>query len=173
MPRFLRGQFQAKAGIATHLSLTGLDNGFAILDVSHIGRYWNIGPQRSLHVPGGLLREGENELIDRWGDRRRSLCGNDGIIIFEKTVRHPNQRSITGGTHGNHSSKGQRNTPQPGEKTAGICPLCRKRHHSEQLLFSNFTNEVITPRLRCESNGEKSIGKEKKVNRQNMQNRAT
>ncbi len=63
MPRFLRGRFQAKAGIPTNLALEGLGKGFAVVNGFHIGRYWHIGPQSSLYVPGGVLHEGENELI--------------------------------------------------------------------------------------------------------------
>ena len=29
----------------------------------NIGRFWDIGPQRRLYIPGPMLREGENELI--------------------------------------------------------------------------------------------------------------
>ncbi len=63
MPRFMRGIFEAKAGIPTNLSIEGLGKGFAVINGFHIGRYWNIGPQNSLYIPGGLLRDGENELI--------------------------------------------------------------------------------------------------------------
>ncbi|MFC9634213.1 hypothetical protein ACFTY8_34395 [Streptomyces mirabilis] len=31
-------------------------NGFCL------GRYWSVGPQRSLYVPGPVLREGANEV---------------------------------------------------------------------------------------------------------------
>ena len=29
----------------------------------NIGRFWEIGPQRRLYIPGPLLRKGENEII--------------------------------------------------------------------------------------------------------------
>ena len=28
----------------------------------NLGRYWSVGPQRSLYVPGPVLREGGNEV---------------------------------------------------------------------------------------------------------------
>jgi beta-galactosidase len=29
----------------------------------NLGRFWNIGPQRSLYVPAPWLREGRNEVV--------------------------------------------------------------------------------------------------------------
>ena len=29
----------------------------------NLGRYWEIGPQKALYVPGPLLKQGENEII--------------------------------------------------------------------------------------------------------------
>ncbi len=62
-PRFLRGKFAAKAGISTNLSLEGLGSGCAIVNGFNIGRYLDCGPQRTLYVPGELLKDGENELV--------------------------------------------------------------------------------------------------------------
>ena len=30
----------------------------------NLGRYWNIGPQQTLFVPGPILRQGDNEVSD-------------------------------------------------------------------------------------------------------------
>jgi len=62
-PRFLRGTFTAKGGVSTHLHMKGWGKGFAVLNGINLGRYWHIGPQETLYVPGALLRDGENELI--------------------------------------------------------------------------------------------------------------
>ena len=29
----------------------------------NIGRYWEIGPQKTLYIPASLLKKGENEII--------------------------------------------------------------------------------------------------------------
>ncbi len=63
MPRFLRGKFIAKAGVSTNLSLEGLGSGAAFINGFNIGRYLDIGPQRTLYIPGALLKDGENELV--------------------------------------------------------------------------------------------------------------
>ncbi len=37
--------------------------GFAVINGFNLGRYWEIGPQKTLYVPASILKEGENELI--------------------------------------------------------------------------------------------------------------
>ncbi|MFM9367299.1 glycoside hydrolase family 35 protein [Streptomyces sp. Da 82-17] len=49
------------AGDAT-LELPGFTRGFAWVNGFCLGRYWARGPQRSLYVPGPVLREGGNEV---------------------------------------------------------------------------------------------------------------
>ena len=45
------------------LSLSGLGSGAAFINGFNIGRYLDVGPQRTLYVPGALLKDGENELV--------------------------------------------------------------------------------------------------------------
>ncbi|MGW7526376.1 glycoside hydrolase family 35 protein [Streptomyces sp. NPDC054783] len=44
------------------LELPGWTRGFVWINGFNLGRYWSVGPQRSLYVPGPVLREGENEV---------------------------------------------------------------------------------------------------------------
>ncbi|MFF3189856.1 glycoside hydrolase family 35 protein [Streptomyces misionensis] len=44
------------------LELPGRTRGFAWVNGFCLGRYWSVGPQRSLYVPGPVLREGANEV---------------------------------------------------------------------------------------------------------------
>ena len=61
-PAFFRGSFKAKPGIPTHLDMRGFGKGVAFINGFNLGRYWNVGPQQTLYVPGELVRE-ENELV--------------------------------------------------------------------------------------------------------------
>ncbi|MFG2529581.1 beta-galactosidase family protein [Streptomyces sp. NPDC048516] len=45
------------------LALPGWHHGFAWINGFCLGRYWGLGPQRTLYVPGPVLREGANELL--------------------------------------------------------------------------------------------------------------
>ena len=60
---FYTGSFHVDAPADTFLRLDAFKKGFAVVNGFHIGRYWEIGPQRTLYVPASLLRRGENKLI--------------------------------------------------------------------------------------------------------------
>ncbi|GGG03473.1 glycoside hydrolase family 35 protein [Paenibacillus aceti] len=62
-PAFFRGEFTVNEAADTFLSLEGWIKGVVFINGFNLGRYWNVGPQRTLYVPGSLLREGNNEII--------------------------------------------------------------------------------------------------------------
>ena len=47
----------------TFLDIAGLGKGMVWLNGHPLGRYWNIGPQRSLYVPGAWLKPSGNQLV--------------------------------------------------------------------------------------------------------------
>lgn len=47
----------------TFLKTNNFKKGFAVLNGFNLGRYWEIGPQKTLYVPKSVLKTGENELI--------------------------------------------------------------------------------------------------------------
>lgn len=62
-PAFFRGYFDAEAGADTFLDMTGWGHGFVTVNGFNIGRFWKIGPQYTLYVPGGLLKDKDNEIV--------------------------------------------------------------------------------------------------------------
>lgn len=62
-PVFLRGVFNAKAGVDTFVNTDGFSWGYVWINGFNLGRYRNIGPQKTLYVPGALLRA-ENNIIE-------------------------------------------------------------------------------------------------------------
>lgn len=62
-PRFLRGTFDAKTDADTFADMRGFQKGCVFVNGFNLGRYWARGPQATLYVPKGLLRETGNELI--------------------------------------------------------------------------------------------------------------
>jgi beta-galactosidase len=62
-PCFYRGHFAlAKAG-DTFLDIRALGKGAVWVNGHAIGRYWDIGPQQTLYLPGPWLKEGDNEIV--------------------------------------------------------------------------------------------------------------
>ncbi len=61
-PAFYRGSFKASEQTDCFIHPDGFTKGFIVVNGFHLGRYWNIGPQYSLYLPGSLLKE-ENEIL--------------------------------------------------------------------------------------------------------------
>lgn len=61
--RFYKGSFKVEKAKDTFLYLDNFKKGFVVINGFNLGRYWEIGPQRSLYVPASILKEGENEII--------------------------------------------------------------------------------------------------------------
>ena len=47
----------------TFLRLDGFKKGFVTINGFNLGRYWEIGPTKTLYVPAPMLKEGKNEII--------------------------------------------------------------------------------------------------------------
>ncbi|MDX3804629.1 beta-galactosidase family protein [Streptomyces sp. AK04-3B] len=62
-PAFHHGAFDVSSPADAFLSLPGWTKGQAWINGFHLGRYWNRGPQRTLYVPGPILRRGVNDLV--------------------------------------------------------------------------------------------------------------
>lgn len=62
-PAFHRGEFEIDEPADTFLAVDGWAKGAAWVNGFHLGRYWSRGPQRSLYVPGPVLRAGRNEVV--------------------------------------------------------------------------------------------------------------
>ncbi|MCZ8520466.1 MULTISPECIES: glycoside hydrolase family 35 protein [Paenibacillus] len=62
-PAFYQAFFEADEPADTFLRLDGWNKGVVFVNGFNLGRYWERGPQKTLYVPGPLLRQGTNELV--------------------------------------------------------------------------------------------------------------
>lgn len=62
-PAFFRTSFEVGDPTDTFLALPGWTKGVVWINGFNLGRYWDRGPQRTLYVPGPVLKSGENELV--------------------------------------------------------------------------------------------------------------
>ncbi|MEJ2009907.1 MAG: beta-galactosidase [Acidobacteriota bacterium] len=62
-PRFYRGTFPIDSVGDTFLDMRGWGKGHVWVNGHHLGRYWKIGPQQTLFLPGAWLSTGANEII--------------------------------------------------------------------------------------------------------------
>ncbi|AXG57231.1 beta-galactosidase [Streptomyces lincolnensis] len=61
-PGLYRGTVTVAGAGDACLELSGWTRGFVWINGFGLGRYWSAGPQRSLYVPGPVVREGTNEI---------------------------------------------------------------------------------------------------------------
>ncbi|XP_058520070.1 beta-galactosidase-1-like protein 2 isoform X6 [Ochotona princeps] len=69
---FLGALLVGSAPFDTFLRLEGWEKGVVFINGKNLGRYWNIGPQKTLYLPGAWLQKGINQ-----------------VIIFEEMVSGP------------------------------------------------------------------------------------
>ncbi|OEU96628.1 glycoside hydrolase family 35 protein [Streptomyces oceani] len=70
---FARAELRVDEPADTFLALPGFAKGFVWVNGDLLGRYWEVGPQRTLYLPGPFLRTGANTLtileLERFGER--------------------------------------------------------------------------------------------------------
>jgi beta-galactosidase len=62
-PAFYRGRFTLSTTADTFLDTRGWGKGTVFVNGHHLGRFWAIGPQQTLYVPGPWLRRGANDIV--------------------------------------------------------------------------------------------------------------
>jgi beta-galactosidase len=62
-PVFLYGSFELTAVGDTFLDIHNLGKGVIWINGHNLGRFWSVGPQQTLYVPGPWLRKGSNEIV--------------------------------------------------------------------------------------------------------------
>lgn len=63
LPAFYKFTFQVDEVGDTFLDVDGFGKGCAFVNGRNIGRFWEIGPQKRLYIPGPMLKEGVNEIV--------------------------------------------------------------------------------------------------------------
>jgi len=56
-PAIYKGSFEAIPGVDTFINPDGWKKGCIFINGFNIGRYWNVGPQGTLYIPGELIKE--------------------------------------------------------------------------------------------------------------------
>lgn len=95
LPAFYTGEFKAVPGEDTFVNMRGWNKGFVLINGFNIGRYWFIGPQEALYVPGELLKE-HNTVTEYEIHSPKA----DKTVLFDDkpsldTVEHPTFDTVT------------------------------------------------------------------------------
>jgi beta-galactosidase len=88
-PAFHRGRFTVASPADTFLDTSAFGKGFAWVNGRNLGRIWDIGPQRSLYLPGPWMRQGDNTVVvfDLQTPRRAMLHGTTQQVWYETDVK--------------------------------------------------------------------------------------
>ena len=80
---FLKGKFNIDEPCDTFIKLDIFTKGFVTVNGFNLGRYWEIGPQRTLYLPASLLNKGENEIVIFESD---GLKGKPEFELVDKPI---------------------------------------------------------------------------------------
>jgi beta-galactosidase len=82
-PCFYRGNLKVDRIADTFLDANGFTKGFVWVNGHPLGRIWNIGPQKTLYLPGVWLHKGDNDVIvfDLEGKPGGSVEGKSAPIL--------------------------------------------------------------------------------------------
>jgi beta-galactosidase len=92
-PAAHRGVFELPQTGDAFLDMRGWGKGIVLVNGHNLGRYWHIGPQQTLYLPGVWLKKGRNEIVvfELLKDDVHSLAGIKSPILdqFEKDDNAP------------------------------------------------------------------------------------
>lgn len=82
-PAFYRAKVNVPAPGDCFLDMRPWGKGFAWVNGHNLGRYWNIGPQQTMYVPGPWLKAGENEIVilDLLGPEQPVIAALDQPVL--------------------------------------------------------------------------------------------
>lgn len=86
LPTVYRGSFALDSVADTFLDLRGWGKGIVFVNGHNLGRYWRLGPQQTLYLPGPWLHRGSNDIVifEEWNDDPPgTIAGLDHPILTE------------------------------------------------------------------------------------------
>ena len=97
---YVRGSFELKGDPKdTYLDMRGWSRGFVWVNGHNLGRFWNIGPQQTLFLPGAWLKKGKNEVVVYETELKTlEMRGLAGPILDQVVVDRANRHRKAGQT---------------------------------------------------------------------------
>jgi beta-galactosidase len=63
LPTIYRGEFDVNETGDTFIDVQNWGKGLIFINGKNLGRFWRVGPQQTLYIPGVWLRKGKNEIV--------------------------------------------------------------------------------------------------------------
>lgn len=78
-PAYFKGTFKANSRDDCFVRIDGFTKGYVFVNGINLGRYWRVGPQRALYLPGVWLKEDNEIVVLELED-----CKNKSVTITDK-----------------------------------------------------------------------------------------
>ncbi len=84
-PALYAGSFDLTVTGDTFLNMSDWGKGIVFVNGHHLGRYWNIGPQQTLYLPGCWLIKGKNEVViyDQLNDKLHTTLKTTKLPVLD------------------------------------------------------------------------------------------
>jgi len=88
MPAFYKGSFTVAQPGDTFLDMENWGKGVVFVNGKNLGRFWKVGPQQTLYLPGCWLKKGANEIVvfDQLNDKAQPVLKTTKTPVLQKLV---------------------------------------------------------------------------------------
>jgi beta-galactosidase len=86
LPAIYSGTFKSETPGDIFLDMRGWGKGIVFVNGQNLGRYWKVGPQQTLYLPGCWLRQGNNEVVifEQQNDNPQSVLKTTDQAVLEE-----------------------------------------------------------------------------------------
>ncbi|MDR0832823.1 MAG: beta-galactosidase [Candidatus Symbiothrix sp.] len=86
IPALYTGTFDLKKVGDTFIDMEDWGKGIIFINGINIGRYWKVGPQQTLYIPGVWLKKGKNELVifEQQNDKPHTTVSTVKVPVLQK-----------------------------------------------------------------------------------------
>lgn len=90
LPIFYEATFNINQVGDTFLDMEQWGKGIIFVNGINLGRYWRVGPQQTLYLPGCFLKKGKNKIIifEQQNDNKQSQVSGVKIPKLDKLVKY-------------------------------------------------------------------------------------
>ena len=165
-PGYYRGTFTLKKPGDTFINMEAFGKGMVYVNGHAIGRFWSIGPQQTLYVPGCWLKKGTNEVIvlDIVGPSAAPTAFCQSSPELDKLNLEKSNK------HNNPGDRPDLNSAKPvvditlkagnGWQTINFPSVAKGRYVAIECLSTHSTDQVAIAELYLQSSDGKRLSRE-------------
>lgn len=89
LPTLYFGSFHLDKVGDTFLNMESWGKGIVFVNGVNLGRYWKVGPQQTLYLPGCFLRKGQNSIVvfEQLNDRKQSTLAGVTTPVLDRLAK--------------------------------------------------------------------------------------